>query len=249
MNQMQLFQQRTAASNPQAGPTSPLPQNNDAQLSEMSGLLKQLPNYFNTDKLSQAYGQQRDFNTSVGMQGANNASREFINRQNLTGGDTSLGGLVRAQSFLPFLQQNADSVQKEQATKLDANTQLAKLSGDVATSLGQLRTNYLGTLANYTSNMYSTNTNAALQRERMAQQGAQFGQQLGLDQQRFGLQKQQQNFQQGQSQQQLDLQRMLALDQHNRSIQQQTQRNTSISYMPDTNNPFGLTNQGDVAGW
>lgn len=198
------------------------PQNNNAQISELKGLLGKLPNYFDTSALEKGYSQQQQFNTSVGEQASNNASREFINRQALQGGDRSLGGLVRAQSMLPFLQQNADIEGKKQTAKLDASSALAKLTGDVSTNLGQLRTSYLGTLANYTSNLQQLSSNATLQQQGRAQQGQQFQQQLGLDQQRLGLQRQQQNWQQNQGQQQLDLQRLLALDQHSRNTRSTT---------------------------
>lgn len=220
----------------------PLPANNNAQLSELQGLLSKLPGYFDTSGLSKAYDQQQQFNTSLGMQASGNASREFINRQALQGGDRSLGGLVRAQSMLPFLQQNADLTQKKEAAKLDASGALAKMTGDVATSLGQLRTNYLGTLANYTSNQNQIASNASLERARLAQQQGQFNQNFGLEQQKFGASENEREFQKNVTRDQLGLQRLLSLDQHNR--QNRSGSNLTIDWTGNQGAFSGLGGMG-----
>lgn len=211
----------SSSSSISTGSANPLPANNNAQLAELQGLIGKLPGYFDTSGLEKGYDQQQQFNTSIGMQASGNAAREFINRQALQGGDRSLGGLVRAQSMLPFLQQNADLTQRKEAAKMDANSALAQLTGNVATSLGQLRTNYLGTLANYTSNQNQIRSNESMDRARLAQQASQFGQSFGLEQRRFGASENQREFQKNVTRDQLDLQKLLSMQQFNKGQSRQ----------------------------
>lgn len=189
-----------------------LPANNNSQIAELTAFMKNLPGYFDTSGLEKAYDTQIAFNENLGRQTATNASREFITRQGQQGGDTSLGGLVRAQALLPVLQQSADITGKKEAAKLDASSALAKITGDAAAQAGQLRTSYLNTLADYTSNLQQLSTNATLEQQKQAEQTRQFGLGLDLDQSKLDLARAAQKTQQDQGQQALNQQQMALLD-------------------------------------
>lgn len=166
-----------------------LPANNNAQMAELKNLLAQLPGFFDTSALEHAYDTQIQYGNSVGQQVSGNAAREFINRQGIQGGDRSLGGLIRAQSMMPFLQQNAELTGKKEGAKMDAQAALAKITGDVSANLATLRTDYLKTLAGYTSNLQQYSTQATIEQQKQAEAARQFDSGLSLDQSKLDLQR------------------------------------------------------------
>ncbi len=108
-------------------------------------------------------------NTASGNQAANNAAREYANRAAQSGGSSLGAGVVKAQSLLPVMSSNNQLRTQAADVAAEAHQKAASLSSQIATTLSQLRTSYLGTLSDF-----------AAKQQGMAMQNNQFNSSLSL---------------------------------------------------------------------
>lgn len=198
-----------------------LNQNPDSQLGELMSTYGGIQSAFDPSGQVQARNDAIGYNTSEGTQAANNAATEYANRATQSGGSALGAGVVKAQAMLPVLSQNAALKTDAADVAARAHHDAASLASQVASTIGQLRTSYLGTLAGYTSDQ-----------QRMQMQGNQFNVGQANNQRDF-------NYMQQQDQQtRMDQQRQqqLALAQSH-ATSQQTPTPGRSSY---TVNPSGL---------
>lgn len=89
------------------------------------------------------------YNTSAGTQAANNAATEYSNRAAQSGASGLGAGAVKAQAMMPMLSQNAALKIDAADTAAKTHQQGATLAAQIAGTIGELRTSYLGMLTGY----------------------------------------------------------------------------------------------------
>lgn len=151
-----------------------LPTDPEPMVRELQKVLKSAPGLFNVGDIMKAFQGRISADESLGRQTAENASREFGQRTWQEGGDPSVAGVVRAQALLPVLMQSKALTTEMESKKLDANQALGNLTSSVANSIGQLRTNYLNTLASYTSNLQNLSESSRLEDAKRTEGSRQF---------------------------------------------------------------------------
>lgn len=120
-------------------------------LSELQSQYSSIPGDTNNiiNPLRSALNNTLSYNTTIGTQAANNAAQEYSNRASQIGGSGEASGVVKAQSLLPVFQQNATASSQEAGVEAQYKFQALNLQSQIAQQLGQLRTSYSNTLANY----------------------------------------------------------------------------------------------------
>lgn len=158
-----------------AGPSSvQLPSwmntNPDANLQELIQSYQGVGSAFDPTEQVKARNDAIGYNTSAGSQAANNAATEYSNRAAQSGASGLGAGVVKAQAMMPVYAQNAKL--KTEAADVAAKTKQEGLSlaGQIASTIGNLRTSYLKSLADYSSGQQQMmnqtnqfNSNLALQ--------------------------------------------------------------------------------------
>ncbi len=184
-----------------------IPPNNNALIKELKKLLGNIPGFFNTKGITNAFQKRAGIDEAFGSQAASNAAAQFSDQQSAQGGDPSLAGLVRAQALLPVLQHTAQLKSDLQDKKLKARSDQAGLTANVAEALGNLRTNYLKGLIDYTGKIQDIQSTNQISTQRLNEQSREFDLGHQLDTLRLQLQQRQQ----GASEKQDKLRALLAL--------------------------------------
>ncbi len=181
-----------------------IPTNNNALLAELQKLLGNIPGLFDIKGITSGFQNRINTDQAFGNQAATNAGAEFASRTAAEGGDPSLAGLVRAQALLPVLQHSGE-LQSQLADKtLQAKQGQGQLTATVAEALGNLRTNYLKGLVDYTGKIQDIQSVNQQNTQRLNEQGREFDLGHSLDLSKLTLQ-------QKQLQQQNDAQRLQSL--------------------------------------
>lgn len=168
------------------GPAVPLPANippnNNALLRELRVLLGNIPGLFDTKGITRAFNDRIVQDEAFGRSSADSAAAIFAANARAEGGDPGLAGIVRAQALLPVLQ-HSSSVRSELADKqLQARQAQGNLTATVAEALGNLRTNYLKGLVDYTGRLQDIQSQNQINTSRLDEQRREFdiGNQLDL---------------------------------------------------------------------
>lgn len=85
----------------------------------------------------------------TGRQSAGNAAKTYANNLIGSGFSPTAGGVVAAQSRLPFMQQVGDLKNQKNAIVLDASNKADVIAAQVAQALAQVNLGYVNTLADY----------------------------------------------------------------------------------------------------
>lgn len=143
----------------------------DSILDELMNEYKGSGNYFNTQGINRSYNQS--INNAMGMGGqiADNAVREGLARSGQEGGSVNTS-MLKAQAMLPVYE-HTSGLRKDKALAIaDVKAREAQMRGQLASTLGQMRSSYLGMLAQ--TYMQGRGMN-------MQWQGQQFNQALALE--------------------------------------------------------------------
>lgn len=123
--------------------------NYDSQMGELLKTYSGIGAAFDPTAQVKARENAATYNLASGTSAANNAATEYANRAAQSGASSLGAGAVKAQAMMPVLGQNA-------ALKTDAADIAAKshedaisLASQIAGTISQLRTSYLGTLTGY----------------------------------------------------------------------------------------------------
>ncbi len=146
-----------------------MPSNPDQNLTELLNTYAGVNSAFDPSGQVAARNNSIAQNTASGNQAANNAAREYTNRAAQSGGSALGAGVVKAQSLLPVMSGNNQLRTQAADIAAEAHQKAASLSSQIASTLGQLRTSYLGTLADFSA-----------KQQGMAIQNNQFNANLGL---------------------------------------------------------------------
>lgn len=202
-----------------------IPQNNNALLVELQKLLGKIPGLFDVSGITKGFQNRINTDQAFGNQAATNAGAEFASRTAAEGGDSSLAGLVRAQALLPVLQHSGE-LQSQLADKtLQAKQGQGQLTATVAEALGNLRTNYLKGLVDYTGKIQDIQSANQQNTQRLNEQGREFDLGHSLDLSKLTLQQKQQS----ESEKAQRLQALLAMAQLGQSRVNPVQNNNSIT--------------------
>lgn len=178
------------------------------------------------------------YNTSAGTQAANNAATEYSNRAAQSGASGLGAGAVKAQAMMPVLSQNAALKIDAADTAAKTHQQGATLAAQIASTIGELRTSYLGMLTGYAQGQQGLALDKYKAEQAAAGQGAQTA--LGYAQ----LQADAYKNQLAMSQQDSDQKRLAATALFNAQ---------SPTGMYTTNNQGGITSGQDtynaIRGW
>lgn len=129
-----------------------LSSNANSQMGELLKSYSAIPAAFDPTDQVNARNNAIGFNTAAGTQAANNAASEFANRASQSGGSALGAGVVKAQSMMPVLQQNAALRTDAADVAARAHQSAATLASQIAGTIGQLRTSYLQTLTGFVGN-------------------------------------------------------------------------------------------------
>lgn len=89
------------------------------------------------------------YNTSAGTQAANNAATEYSARAAQSGASTLGAGAVKAQAMMPVFSQNAQLKTDAADVAAKAHQQGVALAGQIAGTIGELRSSYLSMMTGY----------------------------------------------------------------------------------------------------
>lgn len=126
-----------------------LSSNPDSNMGELLGSYAGVGAAFDPSGQVAARNAAIGYNTSAGNQAANNAASEYANRASQSGGSALGAGVVKAQSLMPVLSQNAQLRTDAADVAAKAHQDAASLASQIAGTIGNLRTSYLSTLTGY----------------------------------------------------------------------------------------------------
>lgn len=177
----------TSHGTPVTGKGSPFPTGDpNAMLGELRKVFGSLDGLFNTDDLKSAVHGRMDIDTALGLQAATAAGREGANTAYQSGGSVN-SNLLRAQALLPVLQHVSGLETSLQDKVLETQQNQASVSGQLAQALGSLRTQYVNSLADYTTKLSSVESEDLYRTNSLAEQARQFNLGYGLDAAKFGF--------------------------------------------------------------
>ena len=123
--------------------------NPDANLTELLGAYGNINNAYDPTGQVNARNNAIAYNTSAGTQAANNAATQYANRASQQGGSALGAGVVKAQALMPVFGAN-NKLQTDAADiAAKAHQEAATLSGQIASTISNLRQSYLGQLTDY----------------------------------------------------------------------------------------------------
>lgn len=121
----------------------------NSSMQELLNTYNSIPQAFNPNAQIAARNAAIGYNTSQGNQTANNAASQYANAAMQSGGSTLGAGVVKAQSMLPVMQQNAELRTQGADIAAQSHEEAASLAGQIAGTIGQLRQSYLNSLTQY----------------------------------------------------------------------------------------------------
>lgn len=142
-----LFKTRTTGAGTPFPSTDP-----NVFLNELQNTYGQLDTIFDPTQIQNAYKNIIDLDTALGLQTANAAANEAAAR-GFQSGNMQNTGLLRAQALLPVYQHTGELNTQLQNQLTDLSKAKATTSAQVASTLGQLRNQYAGSLADYTAQL------------------------------------------------------------------------------------------------
>lgn len=123
--------------------------NADSNMQELLSSYAGIQTAFDPSAQVEARNNAIGYNTAAGGQAANNAASEYASRAAQSGASSLGAGVVKAQSMMPVLQQNAALKTEAADVAAKAHQEAANLASQVASTIGQLRTSYLQTLTGF----------------------------------------------------------------------------------------------------
>ena len=135
-----------------------LPSSPDALTPELADQYSKVGAAYDTSAVDAAAKQQQAQDLTAGLTAANNAAAEYAAKTRQQGGSGAAAGAVKAQGDVTALR--AAASEKMDLAKFDAQQReaAASQSAQIASTLSDLRSNYLKTLTGYASSEDATGT-------------------------------------------------------------------------------------------
>lgn len=118
-------------------------------ISELTGLLNHIPGMFNAGKISKAFNNEINTTRSSGFQAAAGAGESYAAREAQLGITPVSAGAVEASARAPTYKAVNDLTKDKEAAKLEAHKEAASLSAQISAAIGNIRSGYVKTLADY----------------------------------------------------------------------------------------------------
>lgn len=146
--------------------------NPDSLMGELTALYGKVPGMVDPRKVGKAFDGAIGTVQGMGGQIANNAATEAVARGGVTGGQIN-SSMAKAQAMLPVYDTTSKLKVDKAAAVLDAGKAKASIMGGMASTMANLRTNYLTALGNlHLGGQNSTNAWVAGQQQLLQKQTA-----------------------------------------------------------------------------
>jgi hypothetical protein len=119
--------------------------------SEAETALGHVPGAFNTSGYQRATDDALGAISTKAENAASNAAADYANRARQAGGNAESAGLIKAEGLVAGQKTLADTKIEAAKFEIEQREKAATLSSQIASNLGDLRNNYLSTLAGYAS--------------------------------------------------------------------------------------------------